>query len=275
MRIDAHQHFWNYDAVRDSWINEDMQAIRRDFLPSDLQPILLAHQMDGCVAVQADQSLDENTFLLELAEKNDFIKGIVGWVDFEAADLPRQLDLYSKEPLIKGFRHVLQGEPQRDYMLRPAFMQGISQLKAYDFTYDILIFPDQLAFAYEFAKTFPQTKLVIDHIAKPNIGQGEMETWQLQIKHIATLENVSCKLSGMITEANWHQWEPAMIHPYMEVVLEAFGAERIMFGSDWPVCLVAGSYGKVIGLVEDYIQTLSANEQAAIMGGNAARFYRL
>jgi len=231
--------------------------------------------IDGCVAVQADQTLEETNFLLDLSEKNNFIKGIVGWADLRAENLEDILQDYQQYQKLKGFRHVVQGEVDHNFLLRSNFSRGISKLEKYNYTYDILIFTHQLGATLEFVKKFPNQKFVIDHIAKPYIKDGFFDGWAILIKEIAKQENVYCKLSGMITEADFKSWTPTQIEPYMELVLKAFGAERIMYGSDWPVCLVAGNYSKVKELTTNFITKLSTTEQAAIMGVNAVEFYSL
>lgn len=275
MVIDSHQHFWNYEPVKHAWIDDDMSAIRKDFLPSDLEQVYKENGIDGCVAVQADQTLAETDFLLELSDKNDFIKGIVAWVDLRAENIDEVLQHYSQFKKIKGFRHVVQGEPDHNFLLRPAFLSGISKLEKYDFVYDILIFPHQLGAALEFVKRVPNQKFVIDHMAKPYIKDGYYDGWAALMLEIAKYENVFCKLSGMITEADYNGWKPQQITPYMDLVLNAFGSDRIMFGSDWPVCLVAGNYRQVKELVNNFIANLSPLEQEAIMGKNAIEFYNL
>ena len=252
-----------------------MSAIQRDFMPGDLEPILEKYDIDGCVAVQADQSEAETEFLLNLTENCDFIKGVVGWVDLRADDLGKRLEYFKDFKKLKGFRHVLQGEADRALMLNPQFTKGISALKAYDFTYDILIFPDQLGYTHQFVKTFGSHRFVIDHIAKPDIKTKNIEKWANGIKAIAKHENVWCKVSGMITEADWHGWVLSDFEPYLDVVFEAFGAKRLMFGSDWPVCNVAGGYRQMISVVKNYVSKLSAGEQACFWGLNAIDFYKL
>ena len=274
-KIDAHQHFWKFDPVRDSWITEDMSRIRRDFLPQDLEPVLKAHGIDGTVVVQSDQSEAENNFQLQLAEANPFIKAVVGWVDLQAPDIHDRLSFYSQYPKLRGFRHVLQGEPQRDLMLQPAFKQGISQLANFGFTYDILIFPDQLLYAKELVASFPRQQFVVDHLAKPEIRSGRIAPWKEEMKALAQYENVSCKISGMVTEADWKQWRREDFYPYMDVVVEAFGMKRLLFGSDWPVCLVAADYASMLGIVQEYFSGFSQTEQQDFFGGNAIRFYNL
>lgn len=275
MIIDSHQHFWNYEPVKHEWIDDNMSVIRKDFTPKDLEKVYHENGIDGCVAVQADQSTQETDFLISLAEKNNFIKGIVGWVDLRAKNLQEDLEKYSSINAVKGFRHVVQGEPDHNFLLRPNFLKGISKLESYNYTYDILIFPHQLGAALEFVKRFPNQKFVIDHIAKPYIKDGFYEGWAILMKEIGKYENVHCKISGMITEADFNSWTPAQIHPYMELTLEAFGPNRIMYGSDWPVCLVAGNYSKVKALAYEFISKLSTDEQHSFLGGNAIQFYNL
>jgi L-fuconolactonase len=274
-KIDSHQHFWKFDPVRDAWIDKTMSAIQRDFMPADLEPILKKFDIAGCVAVQADQSEAETEFLLGLAEKHDFIKGVVGWVDLRADDVGKRLEYFSRFEKLKGFRHVLQGEADRALMLNPQFTKSISALKAYDFTYDILIFPDQLGYTHQFVKTFGGHRFVIDHIAKPDIKTKNIEKWANGIKAIAKHENVWCKVSGMITEADWYGWVLLDFEPYLDVVFEAFGPKRVMFGSDWPVCNVAGGYQQMLSVVRNYTSKLSADEQAQFWGLNATEFYKL
>ena len=275
MIIDSHQHFWKYEPVKHDWIDDNMSVIRRDFSPSDLAKVYQENSIDGCVAVQADQTLEETDFLIDLAFNNNFIKGIVGWVDLRAENIEKVLEKYSKEKIVKGFRHVVQGEPDHNFLLRPNFSRGISLLEKYNFTYDILVFPHQLGSVLEFVKKFPNQKFVIDHIAKPYIKDGYFEGWATMMTAIGKHENVSCKMSGMVTEAEYNTWTPEQIHPYMNVALEAFGSSRILFGSDWPVCLVAGNYSKIKKLTTNFISQLSQIEQNSIMGTNAIEFYNL
>jgi len=275
LKIDSHQHFWKFDPVRDSWIDDSMTAIRRDFYPPDLEPILNKHNIDGCIAVQADQSEAETEFLLGLAEKHDFIKGVVGWVNLMDPHVRERIAHYSRFKKLKGIRHVLQGEPDRAYMLNPQFMKGIAALKNYDLAYDILIFPDQLGYTNQFVKNVSGVRYVIDHIAKPDIKNGNIEKWANNMKIIAQHENVWCKISGMVTEADWQNWKIADFEPYLDMVFEAFGANRVMFGSDWPVCNVAGGYDKMISYQLNYVSKLSANEQSRFWGLNAIEFYKL
>jgi L-fuconolactonase len=280
LQIDAHQHFWKFDPVRDSWITGEMLAIKKDFLPKDFQPVLQQNNFNGSVVVQSDQSEKENHFQLKNAAEHDFIKGVVGWVDLQSADIEQRLGYYSSFKKMKGFRHVLQGERDRALMLKPAFMNGISKLEKFGFTYDILIFPDQLKYTAEFVAAFPHQKFVIDHIAKPDIKNKKIEDpiaigWKKNIKAVAKYENVCCKISGMVNEADWNNWKKEDLVPYLGTVVEAFGIERVMFGSDWPVCLVVASYEKVLGIVKEYFSSFSENEKQLFFGGNAIKFYNL
>ena len=275
MVIDSHQHFWKYEPVKHSWIDDDMSVIRKNFLPSDLAKVYQENSIDGCVAVQADQTQEETDFLIDLASINNFIKGIVGWVDLRAENIENVLEKYSTDKIVKGFRHVVQGEADHNFLLRPNFSRGISLLEKHNFTYDILVFPHQLGSVLEFVKKFPHQKFVIDHIAKPYIKDGYFEGWATMVTAIGKHENVSCKMSGMVTEADFNTWTPEQIHPYMDTALEAFGSKRILFGSDWPVCLVAGNYSKIKKLTTDFISQLSQIEQNSIMGNNAIEFYNL
>ncbi|WNH11923.1 amidohydrolase family protein [Thalassobellus suaedae] len=275
MIIYSHQHFWNYEPVKHAWIDDSMSVIRRDFTPSDLKKVYDENGIEGCVAVQADQTLAETEFLLKLAAGNDIIKGIVGWVDLRSENIDEALKHYSQFEKIKGFRHVVQGEADHNFLLRPNFLRGISALEKHNFTYDILILPHQLGASLEFVKQFPNQKFVIDHIAKPYIKDGFFDGWEVLINEIGKHENVYCKMSGMITEADYKTWSPSQIEPYMNAVLKVFGTKRVMYGSDWPVCLVAGNYKQVKDLVAHFIASLSSTEQANIMGNNTIKFYNL
>jgi L-fuconolactonase len=274
-RIDAHQHFWQFDPVRDNWITDDMSVIQKDFLPENLKSVLDKNGLDGSVAVQASQSEKETEFLISLAEENKFIMGVVGWVDLQADDIKDRLAKYKSIPVIKGFRHVLQGETQRDLMLQPSFKRGIAALQQFGFTYDILIFPDQLKFCRKLVAEFPDQKFVIDHLAKPGIKNGEIEEWKNEMNLMAAYPNVYCKISGMVTEADWKNWKDEDFKPYLDVLVDAFGVERLMYGSDWPVCLLAGSYEKVMSIVINYFSSFSPEEQDQIFGLNAKHFYKL
>lgn len=274
MTIDAHQHFWFYDPERDGWITEDMQRIRRDFLPADLEPVLQQNGIDGCVAVQADQSEAETTFLLQLAEAYDIIKGVVGWVDLRSDKLYDRLEYFSQYEELKGFRHVVQAEPE-DFMMRPEFIRGVRQLAAFDFTYDILIYPTQLKAALHLVRTVPEVQFIIDHIAKPYIKDQKVNTWSNYMAEIARNPNVYCKVSGMVTEADWQRWQPDDFRPYLDVVFEHFGPDRLVFGSDWPVCLVAAEYDAMKNIVEEYVRPWGETVRQKVFGDNAVKFYNL
>ncbi|KAF2079974.1 amidohydrolase family protein [Flavobacterium sharifuzzamanii] len=273
-RIDSHQHFWKFDPVRDSWIDETMQNIQRDFLPEDLQPLLKENQFEGCVAVQASQSEEETHFLLDLASKNDFIKGVVGWIDLRNENIADRLQFFSDKKKLKGFRHVVQGEAD-DFMLGAEFRRGIAALKAFNYTYDILIFERQLPAAISLVKDFPNQKFVIDHIAKPDIKSGSIDSWKKGIEEIAKYENVWCKISGMVTEADWKNWKPEDLKPYLDVIFENFSIDKLMYGSDWPVLNVASDYSEVVKTLEDYISKFLIEDQNKIWFENANAFYNL
>jgi L-fucono-1,5-lactonase len=273
MRIDAHQHFWVYRPETHGWISDEMAVLKRDFLPKDLEPLLAAQGMSGCVAVQAAQSLDETRFLLDLARRHPFVKAVVGWVDLVAPDLEAQLELFADEPALRGIRHIAQDEPDDRFLARDDVVRGVSVLARHGLTYDILVYARQLPAAVELARRLPGQPFVVDHVAKPEIRAGRLEGWREGIRRLAELPHVTCKLSGLVTEAHWDRWTPADLRPYLDVVLEAFGPGRLMVGSDWPVCLLAADYPTVVGLVRDLVAPLSAAEQAAILGGTAARFY--
>lgn len=275
MKIDSHQHFWNFDAVRDSWISDKMKSLRRNFLPPDLEPLLRENRITGCVAVQADQSEDETRFLLDLAGKYDFIKGVVGWVDICGKNMEERLEHFSSFDKLKGFRHIIQGEPEKDFMLRLDFCRGISKLKKFGFRYDILIFPEHLPYVPRFLGQFPDQLFVINHLAKPLIRKGEIDEWKKNLKAVARFQNVYCKLSGMVTEADLALWKPADFKPYIDAVIESFGIDRVMFGSDWPVCLLGASYKQCCLILEQNTLDLSQSEKDELWGLNAARFYNL
>ncbi len=274
MRIDAHQHFWRYDADRDTWITGEMAALKRDFLPDELAGHLTAHGFDGCIAVEAAPSMAQTRYLLDLARAHPFIRGVVGWVDLLAPDLARDLALLSREPMLRGVRHAAQGEAD-DFLARDDVIHGIGQLGAFGFTYDILIYAHQLPAAETLVSRLPSQPFVVDHLAKPRIKGGILAPWASRLRALAQHPNVCCKLSGLVTEADWTRWRPEHLRPYLDVALDAFGADRVMFGSDWPVCLVAADYATVVDVVEDYAAALTESERRAVFGGNAARFYHL
>ncbi len=273
--IDSHQHFWNYNAQDFAWITDDMAVIRKDFLPADLETVYKENNVEGCVTVQVNQSEEENEIFLKYANENDFIKGTVAWVDLMAADMEDRLAYWHQHKKLKGFRHILQGEKDRALMLKPAFKNGVSKLQPFNFTYDILIFPDQLKYALELVQSFPSQRFVIDHIAKPYIKKGEIEQWQKDIEAFKQCENVYCKISGMVTEAERKSFSNETFKPYLDVVTSTFGTKRLMYGSDWPVCLVAASYKKVLQIATEYFASFSADEKNNIFYNNAIEFYNL
>jgi len=275
MHIDAHQHFWIYDPRGYEWIDETMTPLRRDFLPSDLQGELQREGFQGSVAVQARQSLQETRWLLELAEQFSFILGVVGWVDLRSPQLHEDLQALARNPKLVGIRHIAQSEPDDRFLLQPDFLRGISLLAEFDLAYDILIYPKHLSVAAEFARRFPEQRFVLDHVAKPEIKSGAINAWKKGIAELAANANVYCKLSGLVTEADWNRWKPEDMRPYLDVAFERFGAKRLMIGSDWPVCTVAGSYSRVMGLVKEYLSGHSDEEREGVLGGNANRFWRL
>ena len=273
MRIDAHQHFWQYNDSQYGWIGPKMAALRRNFLPDDLRPLQRALGIEGTIAVQARQTVDETNWLLALAKQHPEIRGVVGWVDLCGPTVGRQLEELCAIEQLSGVRHVVQDEPDDRFLLREDFCRGIALLAEFGLTYDILIYPRHLPVACEFVARFADQRFVLDHIAKPPIAEGRLSPWAEGIRRLAEHPHVYCKVSGMVTEADWVSWTEADFRPYLDVVVQAFGTERIMFGSDWPVCTVAGSYGQVMELVYGYAAQSSAAEQAAMGGENAARFY--
>ncbi|MFQ5795813.1 MAG: amidohydrolase family protein [Candidatus Bipolaricaulia bacterium] len=275
MKVDAHQHFWHYTPEAYDWIGPDMKILKQDFLPDDLAPLLASAGIEGTVAVQARQTLEETNWLLELADRYPFINGVVGWVDLRNPELRGQLERFCAHPKFRGVRHVVQDELDDRFMLREDFIQGLETLSEFDLAYDILIFPRHLPVAYELVEKFPEQRFVLDHITKPPIKDGKLMPWAADIRRLAAFPNVFCKVSGMVTEADWKAWKPDDFRPYLDVVFEAFGPRRIMFGSDWPVCTLAGTYTDVAQIVSDYVEQFSTEEQANIWGETATRFYRL
>ncbi len=275
MRIDAHQHFWRYDPGEYSWISNAMEPLKRDFLPDDLKPLLQRTGIAGAVAVQARQSMAETDWLLDLADQYDIIKGIVGWVDLQSSQLGEQLQRYRQRPKLRGIRHGVQGEPDDRFMLRPDFLRGLGLLSEFNLTCDLLLSPKHLPVAVEVVKQFPSQRFVLDHIAKPCIKAQTFSPWEHDIRALARFDNVCCKISGMVTEAAWHEWSVDDFKYYLDVVFDCFGSDRLMFGSDWPVCTLAASYAEVVLLVQHYVRGMSGNIQDQIFGGNAARFYGL
>ena len=274
-RIDSHQHFWRYNPGEYPWMGEAHAPLKIDYLPPDLQPLLAATSMDGTVAVQARQNLRETEFLLELADQYDLLRGVVGWVDMRADDVEAQLERFAGHRRLVGLRHIVHDEADDRFMLGGNFLRGLAALRQFDLRYDLLLFPRHIPVAIQVVKRFPEQLFVLDHIAKPFIKDGTLEPWRRDIRQLASCDNVWCKVSGMVTEAAWGAWTQDDYKPYLDVVFDCFGVDRLMFGSDWPVCTLSGSYSEVVGIVENYIAALSADEQAKIMGGVAVDFYQL
>ena len=275
MKIDSHQHFWNYDPVEYPWIADSMSVLRRDFTTADLKAELSEVGIGGCVAVQARQTLAESHWLCSLAEENEFIRGVVGWADLRSEDADAQLDELNSHPRFVGVRHVVQDEEDDRFIVGEAFMRGVALLEKYELRYDLLIFPRQLPATLEFVKRFHDQPFVLDHIAKPPISSGTLAPWETNIRQLAKYPNVMCKVSGMVTEAEWDRWEVEQFDPYLDVVLDAFGPKRLMYGSDWPVATLAGSYKQVHSLALRLADRLSESEQELFWGHNAVEFYGL
>ena len=275
MRIDSHQHFWHYNPNEHVWMTDELSVLKRSFLPSDLEPLLQSIGFDGSIVVQARQMLKETEWLLGLADDSEIIKGVVGWVDLRSPEIVSQLERYVTNPKFKGVRHVVQDEPDDDFMLLPEFQRGIAALKQFGLTYDLLIYPRHLPVSIKLVEKFPDQPFVVDHIAKPLIKDKTFSPWQEDLKALAQYENVTCKLSGLVFEADWNNWTPSEFYQYMDIVIDAFGPDRLMIGSNWPVCTVAGNFRSVMTIVIDYIKRLSSAEQAQILGGTCARFYQV
>jgi L-fuconolactonase len=273
--IDAHQHCWRYKAREYGWIDDSMASLRRDFLPADLKPELERSGFQGCVAVQVRQSIEETRWLLELAAQNSFIAGVVGWVDLQSPDLRAELESLATNRKLVGVRHIVQSEPDDGFLLSPNFQRGVGMLDEFGLAYDILIYPRHLPVAVDFVRSFPKQRFVLDHLAKPVIKEGNLRAWQSGIRKLASLPNVMCKLSGLVTEADWKRWTPEQIRPCLDVAFECFGPDRLMIGSDWPVCTVAASYSEVMGIVTEYLKPFSREIRDAILGGNAQKFWSL
>ncbi len=277
MRIDAHQHFWRYVPAEFPWIGADMRRLARDYLPDDLSPALAARGFDGCIAVQARPTAAENGFLLGLAAAHPLVRGVVGWADLTAPDAAAVVADLAANPALRGLRHLVQDEPDDGFLLRADFQRGVATLAAHGLVYDLLIHPRHLAAAARFAAALPTVAIVLDHLAKPRIVRQQREPWSSQLRLLARHEHVACKVSGLVTEARWHAWRPDDFRAFLDTALDAFGPRRLLFGSDWPVCLLAADdHAAVHDLVADWAAaTLSATERDALFGGNAARIYRL
>ncbi len=275
MKIDAHQHFWIYNETDYGWIDKSMKKIRQDFLPEDLQKELEILHFDGSVVVQARQSLEETRWLLSLSNQFSFIKAVVGWIDLQSEKIEEQLIEFTGERKFAGVRHALQDEIDVDFMLKKEFIRGLAYLQDYGLTYDLLIHPEHLKAAGKLANKFPELKLVIDHLAKPGIKDKIIEPWATDFKELSKCENVYCKISGLVTEADWQQWSLRDFRPYLDIVFNSYGPDRIMIGSDWPVCLLAGTYSSVMKPVLKYLQQFSEADQRKILGENCNQFYSL
>lgn len=274
MVIDGHVHFWNYIQEKDDWTTPDMGILRRDYLPANLQPILEKAQVDGVVLVQVNQTEEETNYLMNLSHSTPWVKGIVGWVDMQSENLTERLAYFSKFPIIKGWRHIAQAEPN-DFFKGTQIQAGIQQLASFKYTYDILVYHYQLEAVLALVQQFPDQKFVIDHCAKPGVAKKIIDPWRSLMKEIASCPNVYCKLSGLLTETNWKQWEPTDFYPYLDVVFESFGTSRLLFGSDWPVLLLSGEYLQWKELLLKYMETLPDAERENVMGNNAIKFYNL
>jgi L-fuconolactonase len=275
IKIDTHQHFWKYNDRDYVWMTPAMGKLRRDHLPTDLSPLIDSAGISSTVAVQARQCIEESTWLLQLADEVSFIRAVVGWVDLSSDRVVEQLEQLAQHPKFRGVRHVVHDESDDKFMLRKSFLNGLSQLHRFGLTYDLLLFPRHLSVAHDVVRRFPDQRFVLDHIAKPSIRARDLEPWARDLKRLAEFANVSCKISGLVTEAEWNSWEARDFEPYLDVVLSAFGPQRLMIGSDWPVCTLAADYASVINLETDYIARLSSDEQDAILQRNPIEFYSI
>ena len=275
MIIDSHQHFWNYDPIRDIWIDNSMAILKRNFLPKDLKKIYQINSIEGCVAVQADQSEEETIFLLDQASKNSFIKGVVGWLDIKSSKLNDLLSYYKKYSAFKGLRHIVQNEKDVNFMLKSDFQRGLSCLKEYNLTYDILIKEHQMDQAIKMVKKNPNQIFILDHIGKPKISKNVDSTWIKNINELSLNENVFCKISGLVTETKFFKWEIDDFKPFLDLIFDCFGVDRVMYGSDWPVCLIASTFEDTINIVKNHISSFSDNEKNKIMSLNAIKAYNL
>ncbi len=273
--IDSHQHFWTYNVNRDVWITEEMGRIRKNFYPNDSVELFAQNQIDGCIAVQADSSEEETFFLISLAEQSEFIKGIVGWVDLQSINIESQLTYFSQFEKIVGFRHVVQSESDPNFLARPNFLKGVQLLDTFDFSYDLLIYPNQLNAGIEFCKKNANQRIVLDHLAKPPIKSGDISEWKKDIEKFKELENVSAKISGLITEAEWYNYNEKDILHIIEIALEVFGSDRLMFGTDYPVVLVADELSNWVKSFNKSISQLSSNEIKKITIDNCLQFYKI
>ena len=275
MRIDAHQHFWNHDPIKHFWINDDMKVIKRDFSPGELAPLLKESKFDGTIAVQADETMAETTFLLDLARKNDYIKAVVGWVDLRKEAVEDDLLMLKSQQKLAGFRCIMQGTEDEAFLKNRLFIQNVSRLTQFDFTYDLLVFHNQMESLVRFTDKLQDNRLILDHIGKPDIKKKQIKQWKEQLRILSANPNIYCKLSGMLTEADHQRWTYDDIMPYMETAAEYFGVDRLCFGSDWPVCLLAGSFKQVHDVVDRFVEQLNTTEREKIFGTNTAAFYKI
>ncbi len=272
--IDSHQHFWVYDPHLYDWIDDSMEVLKRDFLPHDLKLIFKQNNVDGCIAVQARTDSQEIDFLLQISNEHQFVKGVVGWLDFQHKNFEEKLEFYSSQTNLKGLRHVVQAEPI-GFLDDKKFRSGLALLEEHAMVYDILIFPPQLEESIRLVRDFPNQIFVLDHIAKPYIKSGEIKKWEKDIKTLAQYDNVYCKLSGLVTEANWNHWTINDLRPYLDVIIRNFGTHRLLYGSDWPVCLLAATYHEVLEIPRKFLAKFTLNEKSAIFGLNASKIYHL
>lgn len=274
--IDAHHHFWELGRFDYDWLNAAaLEPIRRTYLPADLQPHLEAGGVDQSIFVQTQHNVEENHWVLQLCESADFLGGMVGWVDLASAECESQLEEFRSNPYFVGVRHVTHDEPDDDFIVRDDVIKGLRVLEKHGVPFDLLFFVKHLKHAATLAKVLPELPMVIDHLAKPEIKHGRLDNWETNFRAAAQFPNVYCKISGMVTEADWNAWRPEDLQPYVDIALEAFGPERCMYGSDWPVCELAGSYEQVIGAARQVLSSLSQAEQEQVFGGTARKFYNL
>jgi L-fuconolactonase len=275
MIIDAHQHFWQVGRFEYPWMDSSVKVLFQDYLPDQLKPVLEQNGVSSTVLVQASNTLGESRWLLQLAEQNPFISGVVGWVDLKSSEVDLQLSEFCSEPKFKGVRHLVESEPDDDWLVQPEVLRGLQQLSAHNLTYDLLVHTRHLKHVRKVADACPQLRMVVDHMAKPPIASGALTEWFNALKPVAAHTNIFCKVSGLVTEANWNSWQTNDLRPFVESALELFGPERLMFGSDHPVCLLAASYDRVLNSFQDILRDLSERERERIFVGNAKNFYRL
>ena len=273
--IDSHQHFWQVGRFDYPWMTSDLGVLYRDYLPAELEPILKSNDIEKTVLVQASTSVAESRWLLNLADENSFIAGVVGWVDLMSPEIDAQLEELTAHPRFKGVRHLVESEPNDDWLIQPAVLSGLRRLSNYGLSYDLLVYTRHLKHVPQIAESCPDLALVIDHLAKPPIAKNEIHEWSRAFKPLAAYPNISCKLSGLVTEANWTSWQTDDLRPFVEVAVESFGVDRLMFGSDYPVCLLASTYDRVLNSFQEILKSLSDADREKIFSTNAARFYRL